>query len=397
MKTLYDSTTDIEREEGSKNLWIVVAALMMLVIFFIWANCAELDQIARAQGQVIAKARTQVVQSANDGVVQKLLVSDGERVRKGQLIVQLEREQAIASQQDSLAKVAALKARLIRLRAEVFSRPLNFPDDVQAYPEFVNNQTELYWKNTKAFNAQINNFKESLDLVEQELNLNRPLLESGDIGKVEIIRLQIRVAEYEGKITNLSNSYLRDAQDEMGKAEEELATQEQVLTERTVVLERTEIKAPSDGLVKELMITTPGARVRPGDVILELFPTDSTLIVEAKLKPSDVAFVLKEMASTVKLDAYDSSIFGGLDGKVDYISPDALKDKTSRGEEIYYRVQMKIDEESLIRQREKHSDKEINIQPGMTGTVEIKTGTKTAWAYLTKPITKTLSESLTER
>ncbi len=393
-KSLYNSTTDIEREDGSSSLCIVIAALLIGVAFVYWANLAEIDQISRAQGQVIAKSRTQVVQSANDGVIQSLLVTQGERVIKGQLLVQLERDQALAAYHDSLAKVAALKARLSRLRSEVFSRPLEFADDVQVYTEFVNNQTELYRKNTQAFNAEIRNIKESLTMIEEELSLTRPLLKSGDIGKIEIIRLQIRITEYKGKITNRSNSYFRDAQDEMGQAEEALSTQEQVLAERTVMLERTEIKAPSDGLVKELIITTPGARVKPGDVILELLPTDSTLVVEGKLQPSDVAFIHLGMNATVKFDAYDYSIYGVVNGKVHYISPDALAIQTTGGEKNYYVVQIAVDRENvpvII------ANRKIRVKAGMTGMVEIRTGSKTVWSYIVKPITKTLSESLTER
>jgi HlyD family type I secretion membrane fusion protein len=183
----------------------------------------------------------------------------------------------------------------------------------------------------------------------------------------------------------------------MTKAEEDLATQEQVLAERTSTYERTEITAPADGLVKNIQMTTPGAKVRPGDVIMELLPTDSALVVEAKLKPADIAFVRKDLPAAIKLDAFDYSIYGVLHGKVVYISPDALTEKTQAGEHVYYRTHIRIDEAALEERNRVHPGRPVEIQPGMTATVEIRTGSQTVLAYLTKPVTKTLTESLGER
>lgn len=377
--------------------WIVLVAFIILGISIFWANRAEVDQIARAQGQVIASSRTQVIQSANDGVIEALLVREGDRVRKGQLLVRLDRSQAEAGYADSLGKVAALKATLVRLHAEVFGRALTFPAEVKAYPTFVANQTELFQRRQKALRAEISALEDSLRLVREELDLSRPLLVSGDIGKAEVIRLQRQVAEYNGQITNRRNKYFQDAQAEMTKAEEDLATQEQVLADRSSVLERTEIKAPSDGLVRKILVTTPGAKLRQGEVVMELLPTDSALIVEAKLNPVDVAFVRTGLPASIKLDAYDYSIYGVLHGKVSYISPDALTEDTRNGDHVYYRVQLRIDEPALKQRNLEHPGKVVEIQPGMTATVEIRTGNQTVLAYLTKPVTKTLSESMRER
>jgi len=388
----------IEKEKAAiRSRWLIVLMLAIMVIFGVWASFSEIDQIARAPGQVIASARTQVVQAAVDGVIEDLLVREGQRVSKGEVLVRLDRSQAAAARQDSLAKVAALKAMLIRLQAEVFSRPLAFPAEVASYPEFVTNQGELFRRRQQALHAEIAALTESLRLVQKELALSESLVSTGDIGQAEVIRMQKQVADLRGQITNRRNKYFQDAQEQMTKAEEDLATQEQALAERTTLWERTEIFAPADGLVKSIQLTTPGAKVRPGDVILEILPTGSDLIVEARLKPADIAYVRQGLPAAVKLDAFDYSIYGVLQGSVSYISPDALTEKTGQGEQVYYRVQVRIDQAALAERNRQYPDKTIEIQPGMTATIDITTGRRTVLAYLTKPITKVMTESMGER
>jgi len=389
------SKSRLQRMQGSH--WLLVLAFAIVAILGVWAAISDVEQIARAQGQVIATSRTQIIQSANDGVIEALLVQEGQSVKKGQTLARLDRSAAEAAYQDSLGKVAALKAALVRLQAEVFNRPLKFPVDVLAHPAFVTNQTELFQRRQKGLKAETDALEESLDLVSEELHLSESLLVTGDIGKTEIIRLRRQVAEINGQITNRRNKYFQDAQAEMTKVEEDLATQEQILIERTAIFGRTELVAPSDGLVKNIQMTTPGAKVRPGDVVMELLPTDSALVIEAKLKPVDIAFIHKGLPAAIKLDAFDYSIYGVLRGEVAYLSPDALTEKSQAGDHVYYRVHIRIDETILAQRNLEHPGKPVEIQPGMTATVEISTGHKTVLAYLTKPITKTLSESFGER
>ena len=195
--------------------WIVFIAATVTGIFFFWASYAEIDEIAHARGQVIARSRTQVIQTANDGVIEEVSVQEGQQVKKGQILAKLERKQAEAAQNDSLGKVAALKAALVRLHAEVFNTPLVFPPDIQKYPQFVANQTELYSRRQSALKSELNALKESLRLVKEELALSQPLMYSGDIGKVEVIRLQKQAAELDGQINLRRNKYFQDAQSEI--------------------------------------------------------------------------------------------------------------------------------------------------------------------------------------
>lgn len=371
---------------------IMVSGVITLV-FILWASVARVDEVTHAKGMVIAKSRTQVIQSAIDGVIRDIAVEEGQSVTSGQVLARLERTQAEVAQNDSFAKVAALEAALVRLHAEVLGTPLVFPESVNAYPHFVANQTELYLRRKNALDAELGILRENLRLAREELVVMASLLETGDVGKIEVIRLQRQVAELTGQIHFRRNKFFQDAQQEMTKAEEDLSAQKQILAERSFTVGKLEIRSPVDGIVKKIHLTTSGAKVRPGDVVMELLPTDSRLVVEGKLRPADIGFVRQGMPVTVKLDAFDYSIFGVLKGEVSYISPDAISESSAQGENVYYRVQIKLDEAVNLRRH----GKSIKVQPGMTAGIDILTGRKTVLSYLTKPIAKVFHESMGER
>ncbi|DAB40226.1 MAG TPA: secretion protein [Sulfurovum sp. UBA12169] len=375
-------------------LWIIFGSLGIVIVpFFIWASYARIDQISHARGQVIAAAKTQEIQSAIDGVVEKIFVREGDHVKKDDHLIVLEKSQAQAAYEDSKAKVAALKAALGRLKAEVYEKPLVFDDSLKEYPEFVENQKALFQRRQRALNDDITALNESLALAKEELSLNLPLLKSGDIGATEIIRLKRQIADLKGKISNTRNKYFQDSQAEMTKAEEELSTKKQELVNRTITLERTTISSPMNAVVKNILVTTQGARVRPGDVIMELVPSGDELIIEAKISPSDISFVKRDQPAAVKLDAYDYSIYGIFHGTVKYISPDALVEQSQEGEKYYFRVLITMKQIELLAK----NDRTIELTPGMTAQVDIITGNRSVLTYLSKPIIKTFSEALHER
>lgn len=375
-------------------VYIIFGILFGLIVpFIIWSSYAELEKISHATGNVIATAKTQEIQSANDGVIQDILVHEGQHVKKGDILIRLEKSQNKAAYDSSIAKVAALQATLTRLKAEVYGSPLIFTPLVKQYPEFVSTQTELFRRKQMALNDSIASIKEALKLAQNELDLSMPLVATGDIGATEIIRLKRQIADLKGQISNQRNKYFQDSQTEMTRAEEELSTREQELADRAVTLERSEVIAPMDAIVKNIVITTRGAKVKPGDVILELVPSGDELIVEAKLMPTDLSFVQIGQRAAVKLDAYDYSIYGIFHGKVKYISPDALVEKTSQGDKFYFKVWISLDTKTLVAK----NGKIINITPGMTTQVDIITGSRTILSYITKPITKTFSQAFTER
>ena len=231
-----------------------------------------------------------------------------------------------------------------------------------------------------------------LQLARQELAMNEPLLKYGDVSQADIIKLQRQVADLEAQINNKRNKYFEEAQAELTKAQEDLQAEEEQLRDRAQVLQQKRLTAPTDGKVNNIEVTTIGGVVKPGDIIMQLLPTSSDLIIEAKVTPADIAYVKEGQSAKVKLDAYDYSIFGAMNGEVTYISPDTLIEKTAKGEVPYYRVQIRIKQAEF-----QDRGKDIVIRPGMTATVEIQALERTVLNYLTKPITKTLSEGLSER
>lgn len=376
-------------------LMMIFGSLFLVIIPFVtWASFAEIDQISHAQGSVIATAKTQEIQSSIDGVIEKVTVKEGDSVKKGDIIVTLDKSQNKVAHEASFSKVASLDATLSRLKAEVYGKELEFSPRVEKnFPDFIESQRELYRLRKLALNDEISSLQDSVRLSQNELNMNMPLVASGDIGKVEVIKLQRQIADLKGQILNKKNKYFQDAQTEMTKVEEELSTREQELADKNITLEKSTINSPMNAIVKNILITTEGARVRPGDLILELVPVGDELIIEAKLQPSDISFIHKGQLAAIKLDAYDYSIYGIFHGTVKYISPDSIIEKTPQGDKPYFRVQIAIDKKSL----KSKTDKKIEISTGMTAQIDIITGRRTVLDYLSKPVMKTFGQAFHER
>ncbi len=361
--------------------------------FLIWANWAELDQITRANGQVIASSRNQVIQAPDGGVLAALPVREGAVVKRGELLARFDKTRTEAGYLESAAKAAALKASVARLNAEIFGGEPRFPPELAKYPEFRTTQLALFNKRQAAVREEIGALEQSRTLIKEELDMNLPLLKTGDVSRAEILKLQRQGAEIQGQITNRRNKYLQDIQTDLAKAQEDLAGVLQILAQRKEQLNYTEIRAPMDGVVRNVRLTTLGGVAKPGEEIMQIVPLNDDMIIEAKVKPADIAFVRPGLPASVKLDAYDYTVYGTLAGEVIYISADTLNEEVRGNEQPYYRVQIKTGALNLVSRRKQR----IDIQPGMTATVEIKTGSNTVLRFLTKPITKTISESLGER
>jgi adhesin transport system membrane fusion protein len=375
--------------------WIIITSAAAVLSFLLWAAWAEIDQITRAQGKVIPVAKVQVIQSADGGVVEEMRVREGDAVRKGQLLVRIDRVKVQAAVEESQAKVAAFRSIMSRIEAELYDRPLNFPAEVQVYPDFIANQTALFTKRRQAISAEIAALEAVKRLMQQELELNIPLVSSGDVARAEIIRMQRGIADVQGQIVNKRSKYQQDLQAEFAKVEEELVSAQQILAQRMDALAATELRSPANGIVKNVRFTTVGAVLRPGDEVMQIVPTGEKLIVEAQVSPRDIAFIKIGQKASVKFDTYDNAIYGSGAGVVSYVSPDTLVEQRPDGESVtYYRINLDVDISDM---RPKRDNEQIVIQPGMTLTAEIKTGENTVLRYLTKPILKTVSESFSER
>jgi adhesin transport system membrane fusion protein len=368
----------------------VIAIVVALGAGLWWAAEAEIDQVTRAGGKVMASSRTQVIQAPDGGVVEKLFVQEGAFVHKGDLLVQLDDTKARAALADSSEKSAALNAALARLRAETLGTPYR-PAGNSSFDAI---QRRLYERRQTALQEDLAVLSKSAELARREVELNEPLRKAGDISAAEFLRLQRAANEAAGQVTTRRNKFLQDAQAELAKAEEDLASIQQVLNDRRGNFEHMQLRSPVDGRVNLITQTTIGAVLRPGDEIMQLLPSGDELIIEARLRAADIGFVRPGMRAAVKLDAFDYSIYGALDGEVTYVSPDALTERTPQGgEQPYYRTHIHIDGTRFKGERAG----KIVVQPGMTATAEIISGRHTVLDYLLKPVRKTLSESLGER
>ena len=372
---------------------IIGTAAIALIGFLLWSFWAEIDQITRSQGQVIPSGRTQVVQSADGGTIAAILVREGERVKRGQLLVRLDEVRLRAAVDETTAQVAAQQAKMARIEAELFDRPLVFPAEAASHPDFVANQRQLYARRRQALQSNVASLTSMLGLARQELTMNLPLLRGGDVSRSEILRLQRAVADLQGQIAAQRNEYLRELQTDYTTTEEQLATSQQQLTQRRSALAGVELRSPTDGVVVNIRMTTIGGVLRPGDEVLQVVPSADALIVEAHVSPTDIAFVRVGQRASIKFDAYDSSIYGSGQGRVSYVSADTLTDQTPQGPRPYYRVHLTVDT-SRLRPR---AGERVVLQPGMTATAEIVTGHSTVFHYLMKPIVKTSTSALGER
>lgn len=379
--------------ELSRSRYILWVSFFCLFAFLLWAYWADLDQITRAPGSVVSSSRSQIVQSQEGGVIQELKVRDGDIVERDDVLVVLDSTRVEAAYLETRARAASLATTVARLQAEALGKEPEFPAQTMDYPEFRELQLELMKKRRAVIEEDILAMQEMMELVKKELDMTRPLLKSGDVSATEILRLERQMSDAKGQITNKRNKYFQDTQAELSKAREEYESVQQLLAQRKNQLDQTKLRASLHGVVKNVRITTRGGVIRPSEEVMQIVPLEDDLIIEAKVSPMDIGFIKPGLNATVKIDAYDYTIYGDLPGTLIYISADTLTEDLRQGEQPYYRVRVR----TMGRKFSGAPEKDLEIQPGMTATVEIKTGSNTVLNYLVKPIVKTLQLALKER
>jgi len=368
-----------------------------LILFFIWASFFEIDQTVRAQGQVIPIARTQVIQSADGGVLEKLFVEEGQTVKAGEQLAALEKVRSNAGFDESLAKEASLKVALVRAQAEANLKQPVFGKNLQLFPEFVSAQQALYEQRKIGLDQELETLTEALKIAKEELKINDTLFKNGDSSRMEVMRAERQVGEIEGKINATRNKYLQDSRIEVAKLSDEIAFNRYKIDERQSILGKTLLTSPIAGVVKYLKITTIGGVLRAGDELMQISPTESEIIFEVKVNPADIGQLTLGMPASIKLDAFDFSIYGSLDGQLTYISSDTLSEQNTNGQiTTYYRAHIRIDNDNPTKnQNSKLAN--IALKPGMLATVDIKTGQRSVFKYLAKPVYKAFSGAMNER
>jgi adhesin transport system membrane fusion protein len=378
---------------GSRLVLHLIAAV--LIGGLVWANFARVEEITLGEAKVISKSREQVIQSLEGGILAEMNVQEGDVVEKGQVLLKMDPTRAQASYRETLSKVIGLKASITRLRAEAYQQPLEFDDMVKSDPAVVLQEQQAYKARKRALEESVNALQRSYVLSSREIQLAEPLAAKGLMSEVEILRMRRSANEIKTQIVERTNRYQAEANAELAKFELELSQASENLIGRADVVDRTTILAPVKGTVKNIRVNTRGGVIQPGEPILEIVPLEDQLLVEGKIRPSDVAFLRPGLEATVKITAYDYAIYGGLKGRVEFISPDTLKDDqkaaAGRPDDTYYRVTVLTDNSSL-----EAGGQSLPIIPGMVASIEIRTGEKTILDYLLKPVLKA-REALRER
>lgn len=422
-----------DEELPLKKHMLLSFVVMFWAAFFIWASFATLDEITRGQGRIIPSTEVQIVQHQEGGIIDAIPVREGEEVKVGQVIMRLRDVGAASDLGANQKRYLGLKAKIQRLQAQAEGKDAPaFTDDVmKGVPEAVREELEAFRatgtskdsqvvvleqqlaqkkQEVNELNTRIGDLRGVISLQRQEMETIRPLVDRGSAPKLELLQLEralkerqtelnglqtalprseLAVQEAEARIKELRSGTAADAQSELAATMLEMSTIEQTLGALTDRQSRTEITSPVNGLVKDIKLHTIGGVVQPGQEVMEIVPLNDQLLVEANVRPGDIAFLHPGQRAVVKITAYDFSIYGGLKGELVDISADTI---TNEKGESFYRVRVRTDETSLKRKGEV-----LPIIPGMVASIDIMTGKKTIMQYIMKPLIKTVSTAMHER
>ncbi len=410
-------------------LWMTV---LLISILGVWANYATLDEVTRGTGKVIPSQHVQVVQDLEGGIVSEILVKEGSVVQAGQVLLRIEDSRFTSSYRESQVKSSALQAKIARLAAEVEGKPFKLPTSLkpeekelfvselalaqsrqivlQTNIDILNQQKNQKKQEITELKSKVKQLQQSYELADKELKITEPLVQKGVMSEVDLLRLrreistlageleaiqlsiprtEATVIETDHKIEELKVNFKTIALTELNDAKAQLSS----TSESNVALKdrvtRTAVRSPVKGTVKQLKVTTIGGVVQPGMDLVEIVPLEDSLLVEAQIRPSDIAFLHPGQEVTVKFTAYDFSIFGGLKATLQQISADTIVN--DRGEPFFL-IKVRTERNYLGAK-----NKRLPIIPGMTVMVDILTGKKTLLTYLLKPIRKAQEMALRER
>lgn len=380
----------VENKERKGMIYIIFVAI---ILFLVWANWFEIEQTVRAPGQLVTETRTQVVQAADGGVIEKILVSEGDMVKMGQVIAILEDERAMAGVNEGKAKVAALSAALTRARAQAEGLPLVFSEEEARFPDILFEQKALYDQALQSLMSEQQTWNTAVSIAKEELAINENLFSTGDASRLDVMRSRRQVVELEGKLQTIENEYKQRAREEVTQLQQQFISEQFQLLERESILKHTELHAPLDGIVKSLRIDTVGGVLRSGDELMQISPIYNELFVEVKINPADVGSLTLSLPASVKVDAFDYTIYGGLKGELIYLSSDTLTQEGADGQNtVYYKALVKIDQDSN-NPKLNHTD----LKAGMTAGIDIQTGKRTILQYIMKPVTRAFAGAGSER
>ncbi len=431
-----DLTTDIRTSilaqsprGGRAIIWVTFA---LFFIFLIWAYFSNIEQVTRGEGKVIPSSQIQIVQNLEGGILSEILVDVGELVKKDQMLLRIDETRFSSSFQQNRSKYLSFKARAARLLSEANGTDYKVPQEVvDEKPEIGVREQELFESRRREFQSSMDILQEQISqrqheyrelttkleeltrtnkLLQKELELTRPLVAQGAVSEVEVLHLERQASQMQGEIETIkqtipkAQSRLQEAQ--LGLRENKLAFFNKAKTELNQVLaeleevsasaialedrlRRTNVRSPVTGTINRLLVNTVGGVIQPGMDLVEIVPLEDTLVVEARIKPADIAFLRPDQEAKVKFTAYDFTIYGGLDARLEHISADSITDEQGNS---YYLVRLRTDRNYLGPETNP-----LPIIPGMVASVDILTGKKTILAYLLKPVLRAKYMALREQ
>lgn len=383
---------DLDEVRASRSGRVVTRLALFVLAFFVWTWFFQIDEVSSGTGKVIPSSREQRIQSLEGGILAEINVREGQIVEKGQVLAQLDPTRGESSVEETAARYRAALAANVRLQAEVEGRDtLRFPDELKNHPGLLASEAALFRSRRDSLRETLGGLSQSLALVKKELAITQSLQASGAASSVDLIRLQRQGADLEMKIADARSSYMVKSREDLAKTDAEVKSLSSVVRGRTDSLDRLTLHSPVRGIVKSLEVTTIGGVVPPNGQLMTLVPLDDQLLVETRILPRDIAFIHPGQRALVKVTAYDYSIYGGLEGEVTTIAPDTVRDEV-KPEIVYYPVYVHTNADALTNR----AGRRFPIVPGMITTVDIRTGRKTVWDYLTKPFNRA-REALRER
>ncbi|EPS7972050.1 HlyD family type I secretion periplasmic adaptor subunit [Morganella morganii] len=420
-------------EDSSVAARITLWAILAFILFFIlWAGLTDIDEVTRGDGKAIPSTRLQKIQNLEGGIITEVFIHEGQIVNAGQPLIRLDDTRFASNVGETEAERLALMSKIERLNAEINNHDLVLSEDIiKQAPDVANAEKQLFNSRRQQLHNEISGlneqliqrrqelrelsakklqFSNSLGLLRQEITMSEPLIAEGAISKVEVLRLkraevetkgqlesvtisipkaESAIKEIESKIEETRNRYKSDALAQLNDAQatlNKISATGKALEDR---VNRTLVVSPVRGIVQQVLVNTIGGVIQPGSDLVEIVPLDDTLLVEARIRPQDIAFLHPGQEAIIKLTAYDYTIYGGLKGKLEQISPDTVTDKEGNS---FYIIRLRTDKNHLGT-----AENPLLIIPGMVASVDIITGKKSILSYLLKPILRAKAEALRER
>ena len=425
------SSAVMQKSSGSSRLiiWMIFVSIAWLII---WAYFAEIDELTRGSGKVIPSKQVQVIQNLEGGIVSEILIDEGEIVEEGQVLLKIDDTSFSSSYAENHLRDLELKAQVVRLSAEASGKKVQSMTAItNEMRPFMEHERTLYQLNKKQLSQKLNILKEQINqrrhqlresqskykqlredykLIQQEVQITEPLVAKGIVSQVEFLQLSRQASGIKGEMDSVKLSIPRtrstikeaknkmeeaklgfrhDAKEELNKVQAELSRIEESSGALEDRVERTLVRSPVKGIIQRLLVNTVNGVVQPGMDLVEIIPFNDKLLIETKIKPSDIAYLYPGQPAKVKFTAYDFSIYGSLDGKVTWISADTITDEEGKA---FYLVRIKTNKNFLEFEGEK-----LDIMVGMIANVDIITGKKSVLDFLLKPILKVHQAALRER